>query len=65
MGIFSFNTVSRPALEPIQWVPGHLLPRVKHLIHGAEHSPASGAKFKNVWRYSSVPLISLHGVVLT
>jgi hypothetical protein len=43
LGIFLFDTMSRPALgltqPPIQWVPGALSLEVKWLGHEADHSP--------------------------
>jgi hypothetical protein len=58
LGIFLSTTTSRKALEPtqppIQWVPEALSLEVKHLGHGADHSPPSSAKVKNVWSYTSI-----------
>jgi len=31
----------------------------------ADHSPPSSAEVKNAWRYTSIPPICVHGVVLT
>jgi hypothetical protein len=63
-----FTTVSRPALGPtqplIQWVPATLSLGVKRPGREADHSPQSSAEFKNVWSYTSIPPIRLHGVVL-
>jgi hypothetical protein len=50
---------------PIQWVPGAFSLVVKRLGCEADHSPASGAKVKNKWSYTSIPPIRLHGVVLS
>jgi hypothetical protein len=68
LGIVSFTTVSRPALEPtqppIQWVPGALSLGVKRPECEADHSPPSSDEVKNAWSYTSTPPIRLHGVVL-
>jgi len=66
---FSFSTItSRLALghmqSLIQWVPGALLPGVKHLGHEADQSPPSSAD-SNAWveLYLHSPLC-LHIMVL-
>jgi len=69
-GIFLFATaVSRLALGPTQpnlkWVQGALFPELKRAVREADHSPTSSAKVMNVWSYTSVPLISFHGVVFS
>jgi hypothetical protein len=69
LGIFLFITASRPALGPtqpaIQWVPGALSVGVKRQGREVDHSPASSAEVKNEWSYTSTPLLSLNGVVLS
>jgi hypothetical protein len=69
LGIFLFTTVSRTALEPIQlpiqWVPVALSLGVKRLGREADHSTPSSAEIKNVWSYTSISPIRLHGVVLS
>jgi hypothetical protein len=64
-----FSTASRQALVPtqphIQWVLGVLTPGVEWLEHEADLSPLSNAKAKNALSYTSILLISLHGVVLS
>jgi hypothetical protein len=69
LGIFLFTTVSSTALgltQPLnQWVLGALSMGVKWLGHEADHSTPSGAKVKNAWSYTSIPTISLHGMVLS
>jgi hypothetical protein len=48
--IFVFDTMSRPALEPIQspihWVPGAVSLRVKRPRREADHSPPSTVEVK-------------------
>jgi hypothetical protein len=65
---FLFTTVSRPALGPTQppmkWIPGFLSLGVKRPWREADYSPPSRAKVNNAWRYTSIPPIRLHGVVL-
>jgi hypothetical protein len=67
-GFFLFTTVSRLALgptqPPIQCVAGLCSPDVKWLRYNADHSPPSSVKVKNAWRYTSIPPILLHGVML-
>jgi hypothetical protein len=50
LGIFHFDTVSRPALgpthPPMQWVPGALSLGVKRPECEADHSPPSSAEGK-------------------
>jgi hypothetical protein len=69
LGIFLYNTMSRPSLgptqPPIQWVPGALSLGVKRPGREPDHSPLSSAEVKNVLRYTSTPPIRLHGVVLS
>jgi hypothetical protein len=66
--IFLSTTASRPALGPtqssIQWVPASFSPGVKRPDREADHSPASSADVKNTRSYTSIPPISIHGVVL-
>jgi len=38
---------------------------VKHAEREADRSPPSSAEVKNEWSYTSIPLICLHGVVLS
>jgi hypothetical protein len=51
LGIFLFNTVSRPALAstqpPIQRVPGILSLGVKRLVREDDHALPSSAEVKN------------------
>jgi len=49
----------------IQWVPGALSLGVKRPGREAGRSPPSSAEVKNAWRYTSISLIHLHGVVLS
>jgi hypothetical protein len=69
LGIFLFTTVSRtglgPTQPPIQWVPRALSLGVKRPGREADHSPPSSAEVKNAWSYTSIPLICLHGLVLS
>jgi hypothetical protein len=69
MGFYLIATASISALGPIQppveWVTWALTPRVKRPERETDHLPPSGAEFKNVWQYTSAPLIRLHGVVLS
>jgi hypothetical protein len=37
---------------------------VKHLVHEADHSLSSNVKVKNVWNYTSMLPVRLHGMVL-
>jgi hypothetical protein len=69
LGIFLFDTLSRPALgpiqSPIQWAPGVLSLGVKWLGREADHSPPSSAEdIKCAELYLHSP-IRLHGVVLS
>jgi len=50
LGIFLFNTTSRPAptQPPIQWVPGALFLWVKRPGREADHSPPSSAEVKEL-----------------
>jgi hypothetical protein len=56
---FFFDSVSRPALgpiqPPIQWVPGTLYLEVKRPEHESDHSSPSSTKVKNSWSYTSTP----------
>jgi len=67
-GNLLFNTMSRPALgpmqPPIQWVPGCLSLGAKWQSHEAGHSPSSSTEVKNAWSYNST-LICHHGVMLS
>jgi hypothetical protein len=61
--IFSFTTVSRPALgptqSPIQWIRGALTLWVKLPGRETNHSPPSSAEVKNASSYKTVyPKIS-------
>jgi hypothetical protein len=38
---------------------------VKQPGREADHSPSSSAEVKNAWSYTSIPLIRLHGVMLS
>jgi len=40
-------------------------PGVKWPQHESDHLPASSAEAKNVWSYTSTPMICLHGMVLS
>jgi hypothetical protein len=69
LGIFLFDTVSRPALGPIQpaiqWVPGVLSLGVKRAGREADHSPPYSAKVKEfveLYLHSPIPL---HGMMLS
>jgi hypothetical protein len=53
--IFLFITVSRPALGPIQRVPGTLSLRAKRPGREADHSPASSAEITDAWNYTFTP----------
>jgi hypothetical protein len=50
---------------PIQSVQAALFLGVTRPGREADHSPSSSANVKNVWSYTSIPLIRLHGVVLS
>jgi hypothetical protein len=69
LGIFLFSAASRMALgptqPPIQWILLALSLMVKWLGHETDHSPPSSAEVKNVWSYTSIPPIHIHGVVLS
>jgi hypothetical protein len=69
LGIFLFTTASRTALgltQPlIQWILGAPSLEVKRQRREANHSPHSSAEVKNVWSYTSTPLIRLRGVELS
>jgi hypothetical protein len=62
---FLFSSTPRPSLEPmktlIQWATRILSPAVNPIWFEANHSPASSAKVKNTWSYTSIP----RGVRLT
>jgi hypothetical protein len=61
MMCFLFVTASRPALGPTQPPVWEIMrPRRE-----ADHSPPSSAEVKNAWRYTSIPPIYLHGMVLS
>jgi hypothetical protein len=65
-----------PTQNPIKWEPGILSPGIKHLGHGADHSPPSSTKVTKTWSYTSTTpysfmawllikhIIHLHGVAL-
>jgi hypothetical protein len=64
---------SPPCPDPL-WGPPSLLSNgfqgtlslgVKRPGSEAGHSPPSSAEFKNAWSYTSTPLISFHGVVIS
>jgi hypothetical protein len=40
-------------------------PKGKVARREADHSPPSSAEVKNAWSYTSIPLICLHGMVLS
>jgi hypothetical protein len=67
--IFLFTTTSRPALgptqSPIQCVSRVLSLGVKRSRREADHSHPSSADVKNSWRYTSIPLMCLPGVVIS
>jgi len=69
LGIFLFTTMSRTAVRPTQppipRVPGALSLEVKQPGCEVNHSPPSSAEVKNVWGYTSIPPIHLHGMVLS
>jgi hypothetical protein len=69
MGVFLFTTTSRMALGPtqplIQRVPGALSLGIKQPGSEGDHSPHPVLRSKNVWSYTSIPSISLHGMVLS
>ena len=63
--VFLLPETPRPALEPtqppIQCVLG-FFPGVKRARREVDHKPSYSAEVKNEWRYTSTPLICLHGV---
>jgi hypothetical protein len=69
LGIFLFDTVSRPALgptqPPIQWVPRALSLGVKRPGREADHSPPSSADVQECAELYLHSPIRLHGVVLS
>jgi hypothetical protein len=69
LGIFLFDTASRPALgltqPPIQWVAGVLSLGVKRPGPDADHSPPSSAEFKECVDLYLHSTIRLHSVVLS
>jgi len=69
LGIFLCDTMSRPALgpiqPPIQWVLGALSLGVKRPGREADHSPPSSAEVNNAQSYTSTPPVRLNGVVLS
>jgi hypothetical protein len=48
-------TLFRPALKPIQSVPGSLSPAVKRPGRERDHSSPTNAEVKNRWIYTSTP----------
>jgi hypothetical protein len=68
LGIF-LDTTFKAALgstqPPIQWIPVAPSLGVKRPGREADHSPPSSAEVKNAWSYTSIPLIRLHGVMLS
>jgi hypothetical protein len=69
LGIFLFDTASRPSLGPtqlpVQGIPDVLSPGIKRPWRKADHTPPSSAEVKNAWSYTSTPQIRLHVVVLS
>jgi hypothetical protein len=69
LGIYLFTTVSRTALRhnqpPVQWIPRFLSSGIKRRVRKSDHSPPSSAKVKNVWSYTSTPILHFRGVVLS
>jgi hypothetical protein len=68
LSIISFAFIVQCSLYvmlPIHWVPGIFSPGVKWPGRETDHSVLSRAEVKNAWSYTSTPLISLHGVVLS
>jgi hypothetical protein len=69
LGIFHFDTVSRPALgpkqPPIQWVPGALSLGVKRLGRKADHSSPSSAEAKEYVELYLHSSIRIDGMVLS
>jgi len=69
MGIFVFDIMSRPALEPtqppIQWVPGALSLGIKRQDVKLTTQLHSVPRSKNAYSYTHTSLIRLHGVVLS
>jgi hypothetical protein len=69
MGIFLFDTMSRPALRPtqppIQWVLGAPSLEVKRPGGEADRSPPSSAEVKECAELYLHSPIQLHGVVLS
>jgi hypothetical protein len=69
LGIFLFDTVSRPAMGPTQhpmrWVPGALSLGIKRPEHEAEYAPPSSAEVKECVELHLHSPIRLHGVVLS
>jgi hypothetical protein len=68
LGIFLFDTASRPILGPtqphIQWVPGALLLGVKRPGRELTTDLHLVPRSKNAWSYTSTPPTPLHGAVL-
>jgi hypothetical protein len=56
---FLFSMSSRPALgptqPPVQWIPGAVSSGVKQPGREADHSPATSARVKKIWIYTSIP----------
>jgi hypothetical protein len=50
------GTVSRSALEPIQWVPESLYLLVRRRDREIDHSAPPGVEVKNTWSITSTPL---------
>jgi hypothetical protein len=69
LGFFLLTTTPRQSLGPtqpsIQWILGTLSLGVKRPGREADHSTPSIVEVKNTWSYTSIPLVSLHGVVLS
>jgi hypothetical protein len=69
LGIILFTTASKTALgptqSPIRWILGALSLGLKQPWREADHSPPSSAEVKECMELTPVPLIRLHGVVLS
>jgi len=59
---FQTSCGAHPASHPV--CTRNIFPGVKQPVCEANHSPTSNAKVKNVWSYTSVPPIHLHGMVI-
>jgi hypothetical protein len=54
-------TARGPTQPPQQWVPEALYPGVKQPGREADHPPPPTAEVKNVWSFTSISIIHLHG----